>query len=171
MAEPQAIVHLARPSVWPLLAAITLTLNFVATLFDLIGLLVVSTVATVGTTIGWLWPSRLEREKRLAGDGSTLHGLPVYTSGTIAPGWWTMIHIVLVIAVATTCLLFSYFYLYARAPIWPPPGQALPEPSLLAFSALALGAAAAASYLALRSIRRGSQRPLRPGSREQRVLV
>jgi cytochrome c oxidase subunit I+III len=160
-AEPQAIVHLARPSVWPLLAAITLTLNFVATLFDLIGLLAFSTVATVGATIGWLWPSRVEREKRLAGDGATLHGLPVYTSGTIAPGWWTMIHIVLVIAVATTCLLFSYFFLYAKAPIWPPNGQTLPDPGLMTLGVMTLGLVGTGAYLALRAIRRGSQGGLR----------
>jgi cytochrome c oxidase subunit I+III len=160
-AEPQAIVHLARPSIWPLVTAITLTLNFVATLFDLYWLLIAATAATVFATIGWLWPSRVERERQLAGDGSTLHGLPVYASGTIAPGWWTMIHIMLVIAVATSCLVFSYLYLYARAPVWPPAGQALPDGTLMALSALALGVAAATSYLALRSIRQGFQRLLR----------
>ena len=33
-----------------------------------------------------------------------------------------MIHIVMVMAVATACLLFSYYYLYANAPAWPPGG-------------------------------------------------
>jgi cytochrome c oxidase subunit I+III len=160
-AEPQAIVHLARPSIWPLLAAIALTLNFVATLFDLVGLLIFSTLATVGATIGWLWPSRLERERRLAGSGSSLHGLPVYTSGTIAPGWWTMIHIVLVIAVATTCLLFCYFFLHAKASVWPPPGNALPELRPMSWAAIALVGAAGATGLALRAIRADSQGWLR----------
>ena len=61
---PGRAVDLA--AAWP---AITLTLNFVATLFDLYWLLAFSTVATIGATIGWLWPSKLERERRLAGDG------------------------------------------------------------------------------------------------------
>ncbi|MCC7372167.1 MAG: cbb3-type cytochrome c oxidase subunit I [Chloroflexi bacterium] len=160
-AEPQAIAHLAGPSLWPLLAGIALTLNFVATLFDLYWLLAFSTVATVGATIGWLWPSKLERERRLAGDGDSLHGLPVYTSGTSALGWWTMIHIVLVMAVATACLIFSYYYLHSKAPAWPPAGYDRPELLLpsLATGALALGGGM--TYLALRAIRAGSQGGLR----------
>jgi cytochrome c oxidase subunit I+III len=160
-AEPQAIAHLSGPSIWPLIAGIMLTLNFVATLFDLYWLLAFSTVATVASAIGWLWPTRLERERRLAGDGSALHGLPVYTSGTSALGWWTMIHIVLVMAVATICLVFSYFYLHANAPVWPPDGYSdhgLLQPTL---ATLALGVGSLFAYLALRAIRRGSQTGLK----------
>jgi cytochrome c oxidase subunit I+III len=160
-AEPQAIAHLSGPSIWPLVAGIMLTLNFVATLFDLYWLLAFSTVATIGATIGWLWPSKLERERRLAGDGSTLHGLPVYTSGTSALGWWTMIHIVLVMLVATVCLVFSYFYLYANAPAWPPEGYRQPGLLLPGLATLALGACGVMAYLALRGIRRGAQAQLK----------
>ena len=154
-AEPQALAHLAGPSIWPLLAAITLTLNFVATLFDLYWLLAFSTVATIGATIGWLWPSKLERERRLAGDGDSLHGLPVYTSGTSALGWWTMIHIVMVMAVSTACLIFSYYYLHGSAPAWPPDGYSRPSWLLPGLATAALAVAGLLAYLALRSIRRG----------------
>jgi cytochrome c oxidase subunit III len=138
-----------------------LTLNFVATLFDLYWLLAFSTIATIGATIGWLWPSKLERERRLAGDESTLHGLPVYTSGTSALGWWTMIHIVAVMAVATACLLSSYYYLYANAPVWPPQGFGNHGLLLPSLATLALGVCSLLAYLALRAIRAGAQAGLK----------
>ena len=156
-AEPQAIAHLAGPSLWPLIAGIMLTLNFVATLFDMYWLLAFSSVATVGATIGWLWPSKLERERRLAGDGDSLHGLPVYTSGTSALGWWTMLHIVMVMAVATACLLFSYYYLRGNSPVWPPADVAQPELLLPGLATVALVLTSVLAWLALRAIRQGSQ--------------
>ncbi len=160
-AEPRAIARLAGPSLWPLVAAVTLTLNFVATLFDLYWLLAFSTVATVLATIGWLWPSKLERERRLAGDGSTLHGLPVYTSGTSALGWWTMLHIVLVMIVASVCMIFSYYFTYANAAAWPPDGYSVPDLMQPGVATLSLVGCAVAANLALRSIRGGAQGQLR----------
>jgi cytochrome c oxidase subunit 3 len=72
-----------------------------------------------------------------------------------------MIHIVLVMAVATICLLFSYFYLHANAPAWPPDGyngHGLLLPTLATF---ALGVGSLLAYLALRAIRRGLQAHLK----------
>jgi heme/copper-type cytochrome/quinol oxidase subunit 3 len=93
----------------------------------------------------------------LAGDGDTLHGLPIYTSGTSALGWWTMIHIVLVMAVSTACLIFSYYYLHASAPAWPPDGYGHPSWLLPGLATGALAVSGLLAYLALRSIRRGKQ--------------
>jgi cytochrome c oxidase subunit I+III len=157
-AEPQAIVRLAHPSLWPLIASFALTLNFVATLFDLYWLLALSTVATIGCVIVWLWPSREERERRLAGESTTLHGLPVYTSGTSAPGWWTMAHIVVIIFVVTACLVFSYFYLRADMPTWPPVGFGRPALLLPALATVASIGVVVAAHWAERGIRRS-----RPG--------
>jgi cytochrome c oxidase subunit I+III len=175
-AEPQAIVRLSGPSIWPLLAAITLTLNFVATLFDLYWLLAASTVATIAAVIAWLWPTKEERERRLVtaadrDDGgstpdpqdATLHGLPVYTSGTSAPGWWTMMHIILIMGVSTACLVMSYFFLAAGAPVWPPDTH--PQPDLLLpalISVVSLGSGLAC-WWAERRIRRGAQGHLKLG--------
>ena len=161
-AEPQAIVRLSGPSIWPLITGIVLTLNFVATLFDIYWLLGLSIVGTVGAAIGWLWPSKEERERRLAGEGTTVHGLPVYTSGTSAPAWWTMMHVILVVAVATACLVLSYYYLRAGAESWPPSGG--PPDVLLAL--LATGAAVggtAAAWWAERRVRRGALGQLKVG--------
>ena len=73
-AEPQAIAHLAGPSIWPLVTALLLTLNFVATLFDLYWLLVLSSIGTIAAVIAWLWPSKEEREQRLISEADRAGG-------------------------------------------------------------------------------------------------
>jgi heme/copper-type cytochrome/quinol oxidase subunit 3 len=168
-AEPQAVVQLSGPSIWPLIAAIVLTLNFVATLFDIYWLLALSLVGTVGATIGWLWPTREDREHRLTDEGTgegtagEVHGLPVYTSGTSSPAWWTMLHVILVVAVATACLVMSYFYLRAGAAAWPPAGFAVPDALLPGAATLLLVAGTLAAWWAERRIRRGAQTHLKLG--------
>jgi cytochrome c oxidase subunit I+III len=164
-------VRLAHPSIWPLVASGALTLNFVATLFDLYWLLLLSTAGTAAAVVAWLWPSREERERRLAGEGTTLHGLPVYASGTSAPGWWTMAHIVVVILVASACLVFSYFYLRASSPAWPPAGYSRPDLLLPGLATLAAVACAAAAHWAERGVRRGRQLRLKVGLAATLALV
>jgi len=179
-AEPQAIVRLSGPSIWPLLAAIALTLNFVATLFDLYWLLALSSVGTVVSVIAWLWPSKEERERRLVKDADaplpdgprpdsgpddigTLHGLPVYTSGTSAPGWWTMIHVILIIGVSTACLVMSYLFLGMGAVAWPPAEYPPPTILLPTLTAAALLAGGLTMRWAEARIRAGAQGHLRLG--------
>jgi cytochrome c oxidase subunit I+III len=171
-AEPQAIVHLAGPSIWPLVTALLLTLNFVATLFDLYWLLALSSLGTVAATIGWLWPSKEEREQRLVsetnqagddGEATTIHGLPVYTSGTSAPGWWTMVHLIVVLTVATACLVMSYYYLRAGTAVWPPAGYPRPDLVVPGLATLVLLGGALFVWWAERRIRSGAQGQLRLG--------
>jgi cytochrome c oxidase subunit I+III len=156
-ARPQAIVRLAGPSIWPLVAGLVLALNFVATLFDWYGLLLLTLLATGAVVVVWLWPSLEERESRLAGDADTVHGLPVYTSGTIAPGWWAMVHVVLFLAVALACFIFSYFYLQASGAPWAPEAAPLPDLVFPAINTAGLGAAAALAWWAERGVRRGAR--------------
>jgi heme/copper-type cytochrome/quinol oxidase subunit 3 len=135
-------------------------MNFVATLFDLYWLLATSTVATIGCVIVWLWPSREERERKLAGEGTTVHGLPVYTSGTSAPGWWTMAHIVAIVFIVLACLVFSYFYLRADMPAWPPAGYARLDVLLPVLATIVILGLAAAVHWAERGIRRAQRQRL-----------
>jgi cytochrome c oxidase subunit I+III len=156
-AEPEAIVRLAGPSWWPLVSGTMLTLVFVGTLFHNVPLTAFGFLGFAGGVIAWLWPPKEEREFRLAGDAPTLHGLPVYLSGSRAPGWWAMVFIVMVFAVFLALLVFSYFYLRARAPIWPPPGIAPPGLLLPAVNAGLLLASVVPTAWALAGIRRGER--------------
>ena len=132
---------------------------------ELVSMHVVAVVCMIAVIVVlnlWLWPAKIEREMRLAGDPSrtTLFGLPVYLSGPLAPGWWAMLIAIIICAVGEACLFFSYFYLRAGASAWPPDN--LPAPHLLL--PLAALAALALSALPLRwaetSIVRGRQVPV-----------
>jgi heme/copper-type cytochrome/quinol oxidase subunit 3 len=68
-----------------------------------------------------------------------------------------MIHIVMVMAVATACLIFSYYYLRSNALAWPPVEVARPDLLLPSLATAALVACGVLAYLAQRAIRQGSQ--------------
>jgi cytochrome c oxidase subunit I+III len=156
-ATPQAIVRLAGPSLWPLIAGAILTVNFVAILFDLYWLLVLALASLVLVFIFWLWPPKEDRETRLMGDATTLHGLPLYTSGTSAIGWWAMVHISIVAAVAAATFFFSYFYIRANAVEWPMGNIPLPDRTLPLINTAVLLAGSASMYWGYRNIRAGRQ--------------
>ena len=74
-----------------------------------------------------------------------------------------MIHIVIVIAVATACLVMSYYYLRAGTAVWPPAGYPRPELLVPGLATLVLLGGALFVWWAERRIRSGAQGQLRLG--------
>jgi cytochrome c oxidase subunit I+III len=162
-AEPQAITPMATPSWWPVVLAVALLGVFAASLFNWHVVLGVSLAGCLVSVVGWHWPRRFEREiPELAEDG-TVHGLPVYVTGSRAVGWWAMLLSLLIIAVALASLIFSYYYLRVGVTAWPPPG--VPEPSVLlpAIDVGILILCAGLMFWAVRAIRQGRQGQVRIG--------
>jgi cytochrome c oxidase subunit I+III len=156
-AIPEGIVRLAGPSIWPLVTAALIAVIFGAELYNVHLLAIVGLLGMIGALVVWMWPEKIEREFRLAGEGPTLHGLPVYLTGPHAPGWWGMLLIVLTLTVASATLIFSYYYLRAGSNVWPPQDVAPPGlvPPLAGLAVLLAGAACA--WGAHRAIRRDQQ--------------
>jgi cytochrome c oxidase subunit 3/cytochrome c oxidase subunit I+III len=69
----------------------------------------------------------------------------------------------LVMAVGSACLIFSYYYLQVREPHWPPPGVSKPGLLLPIANLGVLGATSMATFWALRSVRGDGQAGLRLG--------
>jgi cytochrome c oxidase subunit I+III len=162
-AQPHGIVRLATPSWLPLIAAVCLTLVFVGELGDWYPLLGLAFIGYILACIVWLWPSKEEREiPELDADG-TLHGLPVYLNGPASPSWWAMALIITVFSVFLSCLVFAYYFLRLRVPVWPPDG--LPAPDLLipGIVSVVLVASAAPLWFAQRGIKAGRQGQLVAG--------
>ena len=106
----------------------------------------------------WQWPPAVEREFRLGdNNGPTVHGLPVYHTGTRAPGWWGMLLVLLTITVGSACCIFSYFYVRAGTTDWPPAGISPPDLTLPAIRTGVFLLSLAPTWWALRSIRRNQQ--------------
>jgi cytochrome c oxidase subunit I+III len=155
---PEGIVRLPGPSVLPLVAAFSLMVVFAAELYNFHPLAIGAGIVMTLAVIAWMWPPPIERERRLDDAGRrTIHGLPVYLSGPRAPGWWGMTFILLVMAVGSACLIFSYYYLQLRNPEWPPSVTPRPSLGLPLLEAVVLGACALTTFVALRGVRANRQ--------------
>jgi len=91
-----------------------------------------------------------------------LDALPVGTDAERhPPGQWGMALLIATEAALFGCLLFSYFYLGARARVWPPHGA--PDLRLASLNTVILLSSSATLHWAERGIRRGRVARLRLG--------
>ena len=97
-----------------------------------------------------------------AASARDVHVLPVGTAVEAhPPGQWGMLLLIATESALFGCLLFSYFYLGARAPAWPPSGP--PELTLASINTVLLLSSSAALHWGERGIRRGHVGRLRAG--------
>ena len=151
---PEGVLRIASASRLPLLAASGLAVVFAGELFSVHAVAIAGLAALITAVWLWLWPPAVERELRLGeNNGPTVHGLPAYHTGTRAPGWWSMLLVLLTIAVGSACCIFSYFYLRASTPDWPPAAIPPPELTLPVIRTAVLLVSVAPVWWALRSIR------------------
>ena len=152
-AEPEGVVLLPRPSIWPFLTALSLAVTMAGFIGPWYWVMILGAAGTVAGATGWLWPSpALESEP-----GSVREGLPVNPGGTRATTWWGFVLFLAALLAFYVYLLSSYFYLSKGKPSWPPPGAALPDLLLPALGLAVLLGAAAGLRLAVRSARRGGR--------------
>jgi cytochrome c oxidase subunit I+III len=155
---PEGVLRMASASRLPLLAASGLAVVFAGELFGVHAVAVIGALVMVAAVWLWLWPPAVERELRL-GDmgGPTVHGLPVYLSGTRSPAWWGMLLVLLTLAVGTACCIFSYFYIRAGSTDWPPAGIQPPDLTLPIVRSIVFALSLPPAWWALRSIKRERQ--------------
>lgn len=84
-------------------------------------------------------------------------------AGSKTTGWWGMVLIIVTEAVTFAALISAYFYLRARAPVWPRNDIARPELLLPLINTLVLLASSWPIQMALHNIRKGDRRGLRIG--------
>ena len=155
---PEGILRMAGASRLPLVAAFGLAVIFAGELVSIHVLALLGLVVLLVAVWLWLWPPEVERDFHLGErDGPTMHGLPAYHTGTRAPGWWGMLLVLLTIAVGSACCIFSYFYIRAGTPDWPPAGIAPPDLGLPAVRTVVFALCVPPAWWALRSIRRDHQ--------------
>jgi cytochrome c oxidase subunit I+III len=156
-ARPQEVFRVARPSIWPLVAACGVVLIFIAELIKLRWIIAIAVVTVLVALIAWNWPEdppmTVEEENAFEQE----HGVPVNAGGSVVVATWGMGLAILFVAIAFASLLLSYFYLRLVNPQWPPPG--IDDPELLAatLAAALLAISAMAVYGALRRVRAGDQ--------------
>lgn len=121
----------ASPSIWPLLAAISVGVLVIGSMFNLWFVPAAAPFVFVSIT-GWLWPKK--KEWPIGGTSDdTVSGhepLPYLVSGSKGVGWWGIACLLLIEAAVFAGLIASYFYLFANADMWPPSDTSAPKMAL-----------------------------------------
>jgi cytochrome c oxidase subunit I+III len=135
--RPEQLIRLSTSSWWPLVTALITALAFIAVLAKLYLLAVIALLFVIAAVLGWLWttgdrhaPAALEVGRGLS--------LPTQAGCRNAPGWWGMSIFLLADAALFGALVFGYFYLWLRAPAWPPQGVQLAAQGWVLLAAAAL---------------------------------
>jgi cytochrome c oxidase subunit I+III len=162
-AQPQEVFRVAGPSIWPFISALGIIIIFGAEIFSLRIAVIIGAVTLIGGLIGWHWPVDKvpTTDAELAFERE--HGIPVRPNGSRIVSNWAMNLMILLVAIALSSLLFSYFYIRVENEAWPPVG--IPLPSLLwpAISTMIFVISGAAIWWARQGIQRDNQAQLRLG--------
>jgi hypothetical protein len=115
-AQPLAITHFPRASIWPFAMSVAFVLIFAGALIDSGWLALAGLTGTLVSLGGWFWPMDSQRLALEETKGANERGeLPLAVHGPISNGWWGTIVMIIVYATALATLVASYLYL---APRW-----------------------------------------------------
>lgn len=87
--------------------------------------------------------------------------LPHLVSGSKGTGYWGIVMLLLIESVVFAGLISSYFYLFARADVWPPTGASAPELGLPIIYSIVLLGSGVLGHLGNRAIKDGDVRRMR----------
>ena len=154
-AEIQAITWLSGSTYVPFLFAVGLLVTSIGVLTKFYWLAALGAAVSLGLLFSWLRPDPA-LEAQLRDDPAVRKtGLPVFTSGTRALGWWGALTFLTVVAMIVGALLYSYFYIRLYASAWPQDGLPLPGFWLAGAGYAALVAGALAQIWAGRAFKDG----------------
>jgi cytochrome c oxidase subunit I+III len=145
--RPQHVARLPGPTFLPLLAALATAAVFVGVLVSAYAAAAAGAAAFLIILLVWLWDPLPEKESKEVGKGLCL---PIDIGDQTSSGWAGTIVFLLVDAAMFASLVYSYFYLWTVAEVWPPPSYqpSLDLPALIAAVLLlaCLAAAVVAHY-------------------------
>ncbi|QHQ35795.1 cytochrome c oxidase subunit I [Algicella marina] len=158
-AEPQAAVPVTGPGWITIWAAAFTGGTFILPVFHLYVLAAICGAAAIASVIYWLWTSTAQVPKAPSRDVGLGLSLPVYVSGSKAPGWWAVFITMMGDSTAFASLVFGVFFFWTARPDFPPAGTPLPDTLFVTLSAVGFLGAWAATVVA-----RGQNRRQRVGT-------
>ncbi len=164
-ARPEEVFRVSGPSPWPFAASCGVMLTFIGELFNVHLITGIGALVTVSALILWHWPTEAPTSSTEEAAFEKAHNIPVNSNGSSAIARWGMALGLLILGIALTSFLFSYFYIRLENVAWPPETIASPDGSLTGLVALLLLVSAGGMAWTLQGIRAGSQPRLRFGLR------
>ena len=162
-AEPEEVIRVAGPSIWPFVTACGTVLFFIGEMVHNTVLLVVAAVVIVAAVILWNRPEPVPITEAEEEAFEQAHGVAVRTGGSKTLAAWGMGLSLLVAGIVFATLLLSYFYLRVENETWPPPGVTAPAAGWAVLSTAFVIFAAIANRYALSAVRADEQGALRRG--------
>lgn len=162
-AQPEEVFRVNGPSIWPFITAVGVIIIFAAEIFTARLIIALGALIVVVGVIAWNWPTQAPITEEEEEAFEREHGIPVRTSGSRAVARGGMLLSILILIVALSCLLLSYFYIRLENEVWPMDNIPLPPLPLVIASSVALSLSGGAMLWALRRIREGHQSRLSLG--------
>lgn len=136
--KPVEIFRVAGPSLWPFVAAVGLVIVFAAEIFGLRAVSLLGIATLVLGIVGWNWPESVpttdEEERAFTAECD----IPVRSYGSQVVSRSAMYLLILLLGIALTSFLFSYFYIRIENETWPLDNLARPNLLLPAVGTLLL---------------------------------
>jgi cytochrome c oxidase subunit I+III len=124
--EPEEVFRVSGPSLWPFFTAVGLVMIFGAEIFSLRPVVLLGLLMLVAGIVGWNWPESSPTPTEEEEAFTQRHNIPVRPHGSRAVNRGAMWLLILLVGIALTCLLFSYFFIRWQSPTWPPDNLPLP---------------------------------------------
>jgi cytochrome c oxidase subunit I+III len=125
--KPEEIFRVSGPSLWPFVTAVGLVIIFAAEIFALRAVSLLGIATLVIGIVGWNWPESVpttdEEEQAFAEE----YDIPVRSYGSQVVSRSAMQLLILLLGIALTSFLFSYFYIRIENDVWPLGNIALPN--------------------------------------------
>jgi cytochrome c oxidase subunit I+III len=124
-AEPQYLLVLPGPSVWPMLSAIFTAGFFLQLVIQAYWTAIFSGLLAIACVIRWLWATDRPVPSDDADVGAGIR-LPTHKTGPQSHGWWALIALLFVIFTIWLMTVFSWFFLYGiHTAFWADLGEPL----------------------------------------------
>src|SRR5690606_15086191 len=150
--KPEYVVRVPHPTVVPLFAALATGGIFVGILSSVYEISYAGVVALLLILCAWWWQPLPEKDTKDAGRGLWL---PIELGNRRSVGWFGTAMFIFVDASVFASLVYSYFYLWTAADIWPPPGFNLVADSTTTTGAALIVLVLAAAIATSQGVQRG----------------
>ncbi|MBN1240903.1 MAG: cytochrome c oxidase subunit I [Gammaproteobacteria bacterium] len=149
---PEYVIRLPHPTFVPVLAAIATGAMFVGLLVSAYAVTAAGAAALLAVLLAWWWAPAPEKPTKDAGRGLTL---PIELGDRRSAGWLGAVVFLFVDLSIFLSLVYSYFYLWTAAELWPPLGSAPSVGAPVVTTALLLALSLPAAWLTTRAVGRG----------------